>query len=108
MESMGNNMPSLFPEEDVAIKILVGMHGNENANQWEEFLNNDMDCSLTSDEDLIHAKYSFYGRFVFFYLIKWCISKNNLPCGKIPSQLVTNCAGQRMSKFLIWYITLQV
>ena len=41
------------------------MHGNENADQWEEFVNNDMDRSPTSDEYLIHAKYSFYGRFVF-------------------------------------------
>ena len=65
MKSVGNNMPSLFPEEDVVFTTLAGMHGNVNADQWEEFVNNDMDCSLTSDEDLIHAKYSFDGRFVF-------------------------------------------
>ena len=41
------------------------MHGNENADQWEEFVNNDMDRLPTIDEDLIHAKYSFDGRFVF-------------------------------------------
>ena len=85
------------------------MHGNENADQWDEFVNNDMDCSPTSDEDLIHVKYSFDGRFVLFiYLIKWCISKKNIPCGRIPSHLVMNCAELRMSKFLIWYIVLQV
>ena len=28
-------------------------------------MNNDMDLSPTNDEDLIHAKYSFDGRFVF-------------------------------------------
>ena len=65
MEPMGNNMPSLFLEEDVLVTTLVGMHGNENVDQWEEFVNNDMDHSPTSDEDLIHAKYSFDGRFVF-------------------------------------------
>ena len=42
------------------------MHGNENADQWEEFVNNDMDRSPTSDEDLIHAKYYFDGIFVFY------------------------------------------
>ena len=42
------------------------MHGNENADQWEEFVNNDMDRSPMSDEDLIHGKYSFDG--IFFSL----------------------------------------
>ena len=66
MEPMGNDMPSwLSLEEDVVVTNFVGMHGNENADQWEEFVNNDMDHSPTSDEDLIHAKYSFDGRFVF-------------------------------------------
>ena len=54
-----------FPEEDVSITNSVGVHGNENEYQWEEFVNNDMDRSPTSDDDLIHAKYSFDGRFVF-------------------------------------------
>ena len=65
MELVGNNMPSLCLEEDVAVTTLVGMHGNEYVDQWEEFVNNDMDRSPTSDEDLIHDKYSFDGRFVF-------------------------------------------
>ena len=108
MEPVGNDMPSLSLEEDVAVTTLVGMHGNENADQWEEFVNNDMDHSPMSDEDLIHAKYSFDGRFFFLYLIKWYISNNNLPCGRIPSNLATNCVELRMSKFLIWYIVLQV
>ena len=43
MEPMGNDMPSLSLEEDVAITTLVGMHGNENADPWAEFVNNDMD-----------------------------------------------------------------
>ena len=60
MEPVGNNMPSLSLEEDVVVTNLVGIHGNENADQWEEFVNNDMDRSATSDEDLIHAKYSFF------------------------------------------------
>ena len=66
MESMGNDMPSLFPEEDVVVTTLARMHGNVNAYQWEEFVNNDMDHSTTSDEDLIHAKYGFDGRFIFY------------------------------------------
>ena len=41
------------------------MHGNLNTDHLEEFVNNDMDRSPTSDEDLIHSKYSFDGRFVF-------------------------------------------
>ena len=49
MESMGNDMPSLSPEEDFDVTNLAGMHGNENADQWEEFVNNDMDRSPTSD-----------------------------------------------------------
>ena len=65
MKHVGNNIPSLSLEEDVAITTLVGMHGNENKDQWEEFVNNDMDRSPTSDEDLIYAKYSFDGRVVF-------------------------------------------
>ena len=65
MEPMGNDMPSLSLEEDVAVTTSIGMHGNESADQWEEFVNNDMDHSPMSDEDLIHAKYSFDGRFVF-------------------------------------------
>ena len=65
MEPVGNDMASLSLEEDAAIKTLVGMHGNENEDQWQEFVNNDMDRSPTSDEDLSHAKYSFDGRFVF-------------------------------------------
>ena len=77
MEPLGNDIPSLSLEEDVSITTLVGMHGNENLDKWEEFVNNDMDRSPMSDEDLIHAKYSFDGRFFFLYLIKWCISKNN-------------------------------
>ena len=43
MESMGNYMPSLFPEEDVVVTTLSRMHGNVNADQWEKFVNNDMD-----------------------------------------------------------------
>ena len=66
MEPVGNEMPSLSLEEDFVVTNLVGMHGNENADQWEEFVNNDMDHLPTSDEDLIHAKYSFDGRFFFF------------------------------------------
>ena len=66
MEPVGNDMPSLFLEEDVAVTTLDGMHGNVNADQWGEFVNNDMDRSPTSDEDLIHAKYYFDGRFFFF------------------------------------------
>ena len=66
MEPMGNDMPSLSLEEDVAITTLVGMHGNENADQREEFVKDDMDYSPTIDEDLIHAKYSFDGIFFFF------------------------------------------
>ena len=62
---VGNDMPSLFHEEDFVVTTLAGMHGNVNADQWDEFVNNDMDRSLTSDEDLVHAKYSFDGRFVF-------------------------------------------
>ena len=65
MESVRNDMPSLFPKEDDVVTTLVGMHRNLNADQWEEFVNNDMDRSPTSDEDLIHAKYSFDGIFVF-------------------------------------------
>ena len=65
MESMGNDMPSLFPKEGITVTSLDGMHGNVNADQWEEFVNNDMDHSLTSDEDLIQSKYSFDDRFVF-------------------------------------------
>ena len=65
MESVGNDMPPLFPEEDVAITTLDGMHGNVNADQCEEFVNNDMDHSSTSDEDLFQSKYSFHDRFVF-------------------------------------------
>ena len=65
MEPVGNEMPLLSLEEDVVVTNLVGMHGNENANQWEEFVNNDMGRSPTSDEDLIHDKYYFDGRFVF-------------------------------------------
>ena len=65
MEPVGNYMPSLSLEEYVAVTTLVGMHGNTNADQWEEFVNNDMDHSPTSDEDLIHPKYSFDCRFVF-------------------------------------------
>ena len=68
MEPVGNYMPSLSLEEDVDVTTLVGMHGNANADQWEEFVNNDMDRSPTSDEDLIHSKYSFDGRFFFLYL----------------------------------------
>ena len=108
MESVGNDMPSLFPEEDVVVTTLDGMHGNENVDQWEEFVNNDMDHSLTSDEYLIHGKHSFDGRFCFHYLIKWYFSKNNLPFGRITSQLATNCVELRMSKFLISCIVLQV
>ena len=67
MESVGNDMPSLSLEKYVIVTTLAGMHGNENADQWEEFVNNDMNCSPTSDEDLIHAKYSFDGRFLFLY-----------------------------------------
>ena len=44
MESVENDMPSLFPEEDVAITTFPRMHGNVNADQWEEFVNNDVDC----------------------------------------------------------------
>ena len=33
-------------------------------------MNNDMDHSPTSDEDLIHAKYSFDGIFVFYLFYK--------------------------------------
>ena len=66
MELVGNNMPSLSLEEYVVVTTFVGMHGNKNADQWEEFVNNDMDRSPTSDEDLIHAKYSFDGIFFFF------------------------------------------
>ena len=66
MESMGNDMPSLFLEEDVGVTTFARMHGNVNVYQWEEFMNNDMDRSPTSDEDLSHAKYSFDARFVFF------------------------------------------
>ena len=66
MEPVGNDMPSLSLKEDVAVITLVGIHGNENVEQWEEFMNNDMNHSPTSDEDLIHAKYSFDGRFFFF------------------------------------------
>ena len=65
MEPVGNDMPSLSLEEDVIVTTLVGMHGNENVDQWEEFVNNDMDHSLTSDEDLVHTKYSFEGIFFF-------------------------------------------
>ena len=65
MEPVGNDMPSLSIEEDAAVITLVGMHGNENVDQWEEFVNNDMERSPMSDEDLIHAKYYFDGRFVF-------------------------------------------
>ena len=68
MEPVGNNMPSLSLEEAVAITTLVGMHGNENADQWVEFLNNYMDYSPMSDEDLIHAKYSFDGRFIYLFI----------------------------------------
>ena len=70
MEFVGNKMPWLFPEEDVGVTTFVVMHGNVNAYQWEEFMNNDMDRSLTSDEDLSHAKYSFDGRFVFSLFYK--------------------------------------
>ena len=56
MESVGNDMTSLSLEEDVVVTTLVGMHGNENVDQWEEFVDNDMDHPPTSDEDLIHAK----------------------------------------------------
>ena len=67
MEPVGNEMPSLSLEEDFVVTTLVGMHGNENADQWEEFVNNDiMDGSPTSDENLIHAKYFFDGKFFFF------------------------------------------
>ena len=66
MEFVGNDMPSLSLEHDVAVTTLVGMHGNENVVQWEEFVNNDMDYSLTSDEYLIHAKKKFDG--IFFPL----------------------------------------
>ena len=55
MESMGNNMPSLPLKEDVVVTTLARMHGNVNTDQWEEFLNNDMDHSPTSDEYLIHS-----------------------------------------------------
>ena len=65
MEPVGNGIPSLSLEDDVSVTNLVGMHGNENVDQWEEFVNNDMDRSSTSDEDLVHAKYYFDGRFVF-------------------------------------------
>ncbi len=65
MEYVGDEMPSLWPEEDVAATTLAGMHGNVNVDQCEEFVNNDMGRSPTGDEDLIHAKYSFDGRFVF-------------------------------------------
>ena len=85
MEPVKNDMPSLSLEEDVDVTTLVGMHGIENVDQWEEFVNNDMDCSPTSDEDLIHAKYSLMVDLFFLYLIKWHISKNNLRCGRIPS-----------------------
>ena len=56
MESMGNDMPSLSTEEDVAVTTLAAMHGNVNVDRWEEFVNNDMDRLPTSDEDLIHGK----------------------------------------------------
>ena len=59
MEHVGNKMPSHSLEEDVVLTTFVGMHGNENEDQWEEFVNNDMDHSPTSDEDLIHAKIFF-------------------------------------------------
>ena len=52
-------MPSLSLEEDVAVTTLVGMHGNENADQWEEFVNNDMDCSPMSDEDRSSRRIDF-------------------------------------------------
>ena len=65
MEPAGNDMPSLSLEEDVVVTTLVEMHGNENVDQQEEFVNNDMDRSPMSDGDLIHAKYSFDGRFIF-------------------------------------------
>ena len=39
MEAVGNDMPSLSLEEYVAITTLVRMHENENAYQWEEFVN---------------------------------------------------------------------
>ena len=68
MEPTGKGMPSLSLEEDVAVTNLVGMHGNQNADQWEEFVNNDMDRLSTSDEDLVHAKYYFDGKFFFFIL----------------------------------------
>ena len=48
MEPVGNEMPSISLEEDVVVTTLVGMHGNENVDQWEEFVNNDMDHSPTS------------------------------------------------------------
>ena len=65
MEYVGNDMTSLCPKEDVAITTLAGMHANEDADQWDGLVNNDMDHSPTSDEDLIHAKFYFDGRFVF-------------------------------------------
>ena len=43
MEYAGNDMPSASREEDVFAITLDGMHGNENPDQWEEFVNNDMD-----------------------------------------------------------------
>ena len=81
------------------------MHGNENADQWEEYVNNDMDRSPTSDEDLIHAKYSFDG-ILFSLFNKMVHFKEQLPCGRIRSQLAANCAELRMFKFLISYIVL--
>ena len=38
MESVGNDMPSLSLEEDVLVTTLAGMHGNENTDQLEEFV----------------------------------------------------------------------
>ena len=52
-------MPSLSLEEDVAVTTLVGMHGNENVDQWEEFVNNDIDRSPTSDEDRCSSRIDF-------------------------------------------------
>ena len=46
MELVGNDMPSLSLEEDVDVTTLVGMHRNENADKWEEFVKNDMDHSI--------------------------------------------------------------
>ena len=60
MEPVGNDMPSLSLEEDVVVTALVGMHGNENVDQWEEFVNNDMDCSPTSDEDHSSSRIDFW------------------------------------------------